>query len=91
LPSILKALGSISSTTKKKKKKEIERKRKEICSFIYCQIKNVILGVGRRKGEVAQTMQQIKKRKKNVILARSQWLTPVIPATQEAEIRRIKV
>jgi hypothetical protein len=28
---------------------------------------------------------------RNILVDRSQWLTPVIPATQEAEIRRIAV
>jgi hypothetical protein len=29
--------------------------------------------------------------RKHLLKARCQWLTPVIPATQEAEIRRINV
>jgi hypothetical protein len=34
---------------------------------------------------------QKKKKKRKIILCRRQWLTPVILATQEAEIRRIMV
>jgi hypothetical protein len=37
------------------------------------------------------TIKKKKKKKTNTVSARHQWLTPVIPAAQEAEIGRIAI
>jgi hypothetical protein len=53
--------------------------------------KNRAGGVAQDEGPEFKPQYHKKKKKKITVFARHQWLTPVILATQEAEIRSILV